>query len=122
MEKKDLEYFKNKLEKEKIRLEKELATVGHINPDNPKDWESDPGDISNERDVDPNVQADNFEEYENRTAILKQLEIQLGDVNKALGKIKEGKYGVCEVSGEEISKERLEANPAARTCSEHMGE
>lgn len=119
MEEKDIQKFKDKLLAEKEKLESELKTVGHINPDNPADWEADPGD-STERESDLNDVADKMEQYENRTAILKQLEIQLLDVNNALKKIDDGKYGICEKGGEEISKERLEANPAARTCVNHM--
>ena len=31
-----------------------------------------------------------------------------------------GTYGSCEISGEAIEVERLEANPAARTCKAHI--
>lgn len=112
--------FKNKLEEEKLKLEEELATIGRKNPDNPDDWEATPGDV-NQRSADMNKLASNIEEFETHTAILKQLETQLLDVNAALKKIEEGKYGICEESGEEISQDRLNANPAARTCLEHMG-
>jgi RNA polymerase-binding transcription factor DksA len=119
MEKEKTEVYKEKLLAEKARLEGELKTIGRINPDNPGDWEAVPSDV-NQREVDPNKRADNIEEYENNTAILKELETQLLDVNDALKKIEEGKYGICEVSGEEISEDRLNANPSARTCKEHM--
>lgn len=122
MDQKDLDYFKEKLLSEKAQLEEELATVGRINPDNPTDWEPTPSSEQEDRDTDPNVKADNIEEYENRTAILKQLETQLGEVNNALEKIEKGNYGICEVSDEEIEKGRLEANPSARTCIDHMNE
>jgi len=115
----DTKQFKEKLEAEKKTLEEELKTVGRINPDNSADWEATPGDINN-RAADPNKLASNIEEYETHTAILKQLETQLLDVNDALRKIEEGKYGICETNGEQIEEERLNANPAARTCHEHM--
>ncbi len=113
------DFFKQKLIEEKEKLESELATVGRINPDNPADWEPvpvDPGD----READPNSRADHVEEYETNTAILKQLEIQHTDVLDALEKIEKGTYGECEVSGHQIEEGRLKANPAARTCMEHM--
>jgi RNA polymerase-binding transcription factor DksA len=118
MNKKDLQYFKDRLEKEKKILEDELATVGRINPSNPNDWEAVPGslDIDN---ADENELADKIEEFEGNSAILKQLETQLNDVKSALEKIENGKYGICEVTGEEIERERLEANPAARTKIDH---
>jgi len=33
-----------------------------------------------------------------------------------------GTYGVCEICEETIAPERLQANPAARTCAEHFAE
>lgn len=110
----DTEYFKKRLEKELKTLEGELKSVGHKNPDNPKDWEASSGEVdinaSDLADI-----ADNIESYESNTAVLKQLEKQYNEVKLALDKIKKGTYGVCEVSGDSIEKERLEANPAART-------
>ena len=38
MENSNIEKFKVRLLAEKEKLETELKTVGHINPDNPKDW------------------------------------------------------------------------------------
>lgn len=113
MEKAKIEQYKEKLLAEKDRLESELKTVGRINPDNPEDWEPVPGDV-NQREADPNKRADNIEEYENNTAILKQLETQLLDVNDALKRIEDGTYGVDENTGEPIAEGRLDANPAAR--------
>ena len=52
--------------------------------------------------------------------MLKELEIRYNDIKDALDKIEKNKYGICEVSGEEIEEERLIANPAARTCKAHM--
>ncbi len=115
----DLEYFKNKLTTYKEKLISELKTVGRINPNNPNDWEATAGE-NGDNTADPNERADTIEEYEENTATLNQLEKELFEVNEALAKIENGKYGICEVSGEEIETERLEANPAARTCRNHM--
>ncbi|PIR40297.1 MAG: hypothetical protein COV33_00540 [Candidatus Zambryskibacteria bacterium CG10_big_fil_rev_8_21_14_0_10_34_34] len=71
--------------------------------------------------ADSNEVADNIEEFESNTAVLKELEIRYNDVKDALTKIEKNEYGMCEVSGEEIEEERLIANPAARTCKAHMG-
>ena len=64
--------------------------------------------------------ADSIEQYDNNKAILEQLEIRLNEVKRALEKIENGTYGKCEVSGEDIELDRLEANPAAKTCKAHM--
>lgn len=114
MNKEKIEQYKERLLKEKENLENELKTVGRINPDNPNDWEAVPSDI-NQREVDPNKRADNIEEYETNTAILKQLETQLIEVKDALEKIEKGTFGLDENTGEPIAEGRLDANPSART-------
>jgi RNA polymerase-binding transcription factor DksA len=114
----DTNYFKKKLEQELATLEAELKSVGHINPDNPRDWEASSGDVDINAS-DPADIADNIENYESNTAILKQLEAQHANVKRALEKIDKGTYGICEISGEAIEKARLEANPSARTCLAH---
>jgi DnaK suppressor protein len=115
----DISYFKKKLEEELASVEIELNDVGRKNPDNKLDWEAEPGDM-NIDSADSNEVADNIEEFEGNTAVLKELEVRYNDIKDALKKIEEGKYGVCEISGEPIEKDRLEANPAARTCKTHM--
>lgn len=53
-------------------------------------------------------------------SILDQVEGELADVERALQKLDEGTYGVCEACGEPIEDERLEALPAARFCLKHQ--
>lgn len=60
-------------------------------------------------------------EREKDFSLLEQLEAELGDLEAALRKVEEGTYGTCEICGKEISAERLEALPGARTCIEHAG-
>jgi len=120
MEKRELEYFKAKLESELREVIDELKHVGRINPDNPLDWEPIPEDVSREERTDENEVADKIEGFESNTAILKQLEIRFNELKDALKRIENGTYGVCEKSQKPIEKERLEANPAARTCVSEM--
>lgn len=115
----DTSHFKQKLEEEKTRLEGELSGVGRVNPQNPDDWEPTTGDI-NVMQADKNEAADAVEEYEARTAVEVELENRLNEVKDALTRIEDGTYGTCAVGGEEIDPKRLEANPAAKTCVEHM--
>lgn len=107
--------IKEKLEEELKTLEEELKGIGRVNPDNPGDWEAVPQemDINN---ADENEVADKIEMYESNSAILKQLETQYNNVKAALDRIKNGKFGICEVCGGQIEKERLEANYSATTC------
>jgi DnaK suppressor protein len=41
---------------------------------------------------------------------------RLADVNRALEKMDEGTYGICESCGEEIAEARLEARPLSVRC------
>lgn len=115
----DYEHFKKKLEKEKKTLEKELASVGRKDPSNPSNWEAMPGDRDTSL-ADENTVADSIEDYEENNAIVNTLETRLKDVRSGLDKIKHNVYGTCQVCSKEIELDRLEANPAARTCKEHM--
>ena len=115
----DYDHFKGKLEAEKVVLEGELGEVGRKNPDNPLDWEATPAEGA-VREADENAAADNVEEYAENAAILNTLETRYNAVKNALERIKEGTYGICEVGGEEIELDRLEANPSATTCKAHM--
>ncbi len=116
----DYDYFKKKLKGEKKLLEEELAKVGRINPDNPSDWEATPPVDRDTSQADENTVADNIEGYEDNVAIVRTLETRYQDVKSGLDKIKHGTYGLCQVCGEEVEVERLEANPSARTCMKHM--
>lgn len=121
----DTNRFKKMLEREKEELEEDLSHLGRVNPDNPQDWEAVKEKL-NTFEPDSNDLADTFEEFEEDTAVLKELEARLLEVNHALNKLDPdtdaGEYGICEVSGKQISKERLEVNPAARAHVEYVDE
>lgn len=118
MNKKDTEFFKNKLQEELSILEKELEATGRKNPDHPGDWEPKP----TEMDIlpaDENEVADKLESFQENQFVMNELEKRYNQVKQALQRIESGKYGICKISGKEIERERLEANPAADTCIEH---
>lgn len=50
-----------------------------------------------------------------------QLREQLDDVEAAIARLAEGTYGNCELCGNPIAADRLEAMPATRWCIEHAG-
>jgi RNA polymerase-binding transcription factor DksA len=116
------EHYKELLLAEQKKLEKELADIGQKNPNNPDDWEATPDEDMDNADPDKNIRADAIEEYANRIGVSAPLEARITEVNAALERIENGTYGVCEVSGEHIEEDRLEANPAARTCKAHMND
>ncbi len=114
----DIQHFKEKLEKEKASLEKELSNVASKNP-NSSDWVPKPA-VRDTSTADENTVADSIEDYEENNAITNSLESRLNDVRSGLDKIKHNAYGKCQICGKEIEMDRLEANPAARTCKEHI--
>lgn len=102
----DLNYFKERLLKEKTRLEEEIAAVSR---------ELDT--LAAEENIDDRVDMADLEVDNDRDrTVLETLKKELQDVEDALKKIAEGRYGYDEVTGKPIPKERLEAYPAARTA------
>lgn len=90
------------LEKEKSRLEKALKITDKF---------PNYGDTEDEN-------SEEVEEFYTSQGQEKQFKNMLEDVNKALKKIRSGEYGYCDNCGDKklISKQRLEAFPAATTC------
>ncbi len=101
----DINYFKNKLESEKADLEQELVKL-------PRPEEGEP-EFNDEI-------ADRLENKDEEDEVKINFAERLREIDDALAKIVDGRYGVCEISGEEIELDRLEANPAARTCKKHL--
>lgn len=119
----DIQNLKAKLLEERAKLEKELSDLGIMDPET-GDWgayQSEPGeaDVSDKNDA-----ADFDEDFLTRANTLGEIEKRYLDVKNALDKIEraDGSFGICEVSGKQIEEDRLEANPAARTCKEHMND
>lgn len=115
----DTNHFKKKLEEELARVETELGSVGA--QDAKGDWEGKETELDVMSAVaDPNEAADKQEEYVTNRALTDTLEIRYKEIKAALERIDNGTYGICEVSGEPIEEDRLEANPAARTNKANM--
>tara|TARA_B100001989_G_C24513065_1_gene451524 strand:- start:303 stop:674 length:372 start_codon:yes stop_codon:yes gene_type:complete len=107
------EQFKIQLEQELESLTTELEDIAQLNKQT-GDWVAIPAG-EDLKTADENVEADAVEDWNERRALLAQLEIRHRNLKRALDKIDSGTYGVCEISGEVIEEERLAANPAART-------
>lgn len=125
MTEKDIEHFKNALLSEKKLLEQEMNDVGVKNPTadegSTADWIAKPDDMDI-LGADENEVADEMESFQNNQAILGSLETRYREVTAALERIEQGTYGICKVTGKEIERERLEANPAADTSIAHREE
>ena len=114
----DIQKYKKILGDEKAILENELSGISEKNPQNPAEWDAVPENKTEEADL--NVAADTHEDVEERHGVSDELEKRLVDVNAALARIEDGTYGVCETCGGGVEEARLEADPAAPTCREHM--
>ncbi len=108
---------KQRLEQEEAQVELELTDIGHLHNEATGNWDGTSGDLQAGTE-DENVYADKVEEELTNEAIVDELEIRLNNIKKALEKIEEGTYGICEKCGAEIEEDRLEANPAATLCME----
>ena len=118
MNKKDIEYFKNKLLAEQAELEEELNGIGRKNPSSQGGWEATAGGMEVDA-ADENEVADKLEELEDNAGIVEKLDKELMEVKDALARIEKGTFGLCEICGKPIEKERLEANISARTSIKH---
>lgn len=111
-----MEKYKAKLEEERKLLEEELKSLGKFDSET-GDWEATPDtDITNQEVADEGDMADKAENYEERSSKVSVLEKKYNDVNRALEKIQNETYGICEKCGKKIEEARLEANPSARLC------
>lgn len=114
----DLKYFKDKLEKEKTEIEKNLGAIAHKDIKNPDDWIPDYPDIKPQAS-DQGEMSQVTEQYEAQYSVETVLEERLNEIKSALKRIEEGEYGTCEKDKKAISQERLEANPATKYCLTH---
>ncbi len=114
----NIDVLKQKLEEEKNLLEGELARLGIQDPKT-GDWGA---SLHTETETisDMNDMGDRDEEFAVAANTLGELELRYKDILLALKKVEDGSYGICEISGEPIEEDRLMANPAARTCKQHM--
>jgi RNA polymerase-binding transcription factor DksA len=119
--KKDISYYKEKLEAEKAALLSDLGSVGKIkDAGKPDEWEAKPDNPEDVQKSDSNEVGDFIESFEENSGIESELQKRLTEIDAALEKIKNGNFGLCEIGKEPIEDERLEANPAARTCKKHI--
>jgi len=104
MEEKDLQFFKELLTKRMEELLKHAdGTVSDMN--NPRENFPDPTDRAT-------YEADRNFELRIRDREHKLLK----KVRKALDRIEDGTFGICEKCGEEISLQRLKARPVTTLC------
>ena len=112
--------LKEKLEEERDALLLQMKDMGKLNPET-GEWETIPEEQPFP-ESDQNDMADRFEDFEERSSMMRTLEPRLRDILKALKSINKETFGKCKVCKKDIEAARLEANPAARTCKQHLEE
>jgi RNA polymerase-binding transcription factor DksA len=111
----EITQIKALLESEQKKLNEELGGIAHKGVGDTWEPVPPPQDTIT---ADPNDVADRLEDFDERLSTEHELAARLTQVTKALARIEEGNYGLCEVSGKPIPLERLRANPAATTLVE----
>jgi DnaK suppressor protein len=112
MDKNFIEKIKKSLFEEKEKLEKKLNEIAIKSKDIKDDYNAIFPNIGNE-------EGDNaleIEEFEENIGVENSLEISLQQIYRALKKIKENKFGICEKCGKKIEEKRLLIFPAAIIC------
>jgi YteA family regulatory protein len=115
----EYEKIKQQLISEKNRLEERIKEHDHY--DLNKSMSFSTGELS-QYDNHPADSATDTYERGKDIALFEHLTQELEDVEAALTRIENGNYGICEVSGQKIPLERLEALPTARTVIEYSKE
>ncbi len=110
--KEKLEETKNKLEEKRKSVIGDLENFARENKNIKGDFETKFPHLGSHKDEN----AIEVSDYENQLSVEHSLEDDLKKINKALEKIKDGTYGVCEKCGGKINPERLEAFPEAVDC------
>lgn len=114
----DKKKIKEELEKERDALLEQMKDIGKLNPDT-NEWEAVPEEMD-APEADPNEMADRFEDFEGRSSMMRALEPRLTNILKALKNLNKESFGKCEICKKDIEMDRLEANPAAKTCKKHL--
>lgn len=117
MTKLDIKDMQSLLVAEKDQLEEELGEHGRKIG---SDWQGESASGASGNEADPNTVANQIEELAINVPLVEGLESRHREVVAALKRIDDNAYGKCTVCGENIPEDRLEANPAATTCIEHV--
>lgn len=111
--------IKQNLVAEKQHLEARIKETDHYDLNKPMSVST--GELSQYDNHPADTATDTYERGKD-IALFEHINQELDDVEAALEKLENGTYGICEVTGKEISLERLEAIPTARTVIEHSKE
>jgi len=105
-----LEKFKNQLLEEKERLEQELGGLAKKGKRGFRVLFKNFGSQDDEH-------AESVATMDNDASLEKNLEKALKEIDKALDKLGQGQYGICDLCGVKIESQRLKIFPSANTCA-----
>lgn len=105
------------LEADRIRLERIRDGVSEEQGLGSESQQSNLSELSSLDQHNADIATETFER-EKDESILEQVEGELIDIDRALDRIADGTYGICEACGKPIGDARLEAIPTARFCVE----
>lgn len=112
MQRKFIEEMKAVLEQRKKDLEKSLEEVAQKSSRIKDSYEAKFPEYGTSEEEG----ADEVATFTDRVSLEENLETGLQEVEAALKKIQQGKYGICEECGKEIDEQRLKVMPTARWC------
>ena len=109
---KELEEFRAALEREKSELEAQLAELEEST------FSTTQSDVSGEMAFDEEYADSGTATFERERDLSLENNIRdlLDKIGKALGRLENGTYGICERCGKPIEKARLKALPYANLC------
>lgn len=110
--------YQTSLQAELLKITEELQGIAQLNTET-GDWVAVP-DTAELGNADSNDTADAVETWEERRALMVQLETRYRNLVRALDKIATSTFGHCEICNEPIETKRLDVNQAARTCLTHL--
>ena len=110
----ETEEFKERLLEERQRLQE---TMENLHQEHPGSLEDETQELSLQDNHLGDVATATFDR-ELDEGLEEGIERRLEQIEKALGRIEDGSYGVCEACGQPIKEERLRAVPWATLCIE----
>ncbi len=113
LDKTKIDHFKQLLESQERDVENTINNMKRN--DTARQGDAYPTELSN-YDNHPADMGTQLFDLELNNALFQHQEYLLREIHDALGRIEDGRYGICTFCGQEISEERLEALPYARLC------
>lgn len=113
MNKKDLQHYEQRLIEERKSCLSELSNIE--NGELMINQKEASGDLSSYSFHMADQGSDTMEK-EKSVFLVSSKGKELYEIDQALYRLKEGKFGICEKCGKEVEKDRLEAMPYARLC------